>query len=42
LINPRDPRLSPDGKRLLLVMGLAADGQLWIYDLGGRPHCRLW
>jgi serine/threonine-protein kinase len=33
--NPRDPRLSPDGKHLLLVTG--ADGALWSYDLGGRP-----
>jgi serine/threonine protein kinase/Tol biopolymer transport system component len=37
LIHPRDPRLSPDGKRLLLVTGLSADGDLWSYDLGGRP-----
>jgi serine/threonine protein kinase/Tol biopolymer transport system component len=37
LINPRDPSLSPDGKRLLLVTDLSADGDLWSYDLGGRP-----
>jgi serine/threonine-protein kinase len=37
LPNPRDPRLSPDGKRLLLVTGGDEDGDLWIYDLGGRP-----
>jgi Tol biopolymer transport system component len=36
--NPRDPHLSPDGTRLLLVTGLpGADGELWSYDLGGRP-----
>jgi serine/threonine-protein kinase len=35
--NPRDPRLSPDGTRLLLVTGAFSDGDLWSYDLGGRP-----
>jgi Tol biopolymer transport system component len=35
--NPRDPRLSPDGTRLLLVTGSITDGDLWSYDLGGRP-----
>jgi serine/threonine-protein kinase len=35
--NPRDPRLSPDGQRLLLVSGLENDGDLWSYDLRGRP-----
>ena len=35
--NPRDPRLSPDGTRLLLVTGPIADADLWSYDLGGRP-----
>jgi Tol biopolymer transport system component len=35
--NPRYPRLSPDGKRLLLVTGPADDGDLWNYDLSGRP-----
>jgi eukaryotic-like serine/threonine-protein kinase len=34
---PRDPRLSPDGRRLLLTTGLAADSDLWVYDLAGRP-----
>jgi Tol biopolymer transport system component len=34
---PRDPRLSPDGTRLLLTTGSLADGDLWVYDLGGRP-----
>ena len=37
VVNGRDPRLSPDGKHLLLVTGLLADGELWNYDLGGRP-----
>jgi serine/threonine-protein kinase len=35
--NPRDPRLSPDGERLLLVTGTENDGDLWSYDLRGRP-----
>jgi serine/threonine-protein kinase len=35
--NPRDPRLSPDGQRLLLVMGPEADGDLWNFDMRGRP-----
>jgi serine/threonine-protein kinase len=35
--NPRDPRLSPDGTRLLLVTGAIGDGDLWSYDLGGQP-----
>jgi hypothetical protein len=34
---PRDPRLSPDGTRLLLTTGALADGDLWVYDLRGRP-----
>jgi dipeptidyl aminopeptidase/acylaminoacyl peptidase len=37
LESPRDPRLSPDGIRLLLVTGNEADGDLWNYDLRGRP-----
>jgi hypothetical protein len=37
VVNGRDPRLSPDGKHLLLVTGLLSDGELWNYDLGGRP-----
>jgi Tol biopolymer transport system component len=37
VVNGRDPRLSPDGKHLLLVTGLLADGDLWNYDLAGRP-----
>jgi serine/threonine-protein kinase len=35
--NPRDPRLSPDGERLLLVTGTENDADLWSYDLRGRP-----
>jgi len=35
--NPRDPRLSPDGNRLLLVTGPGNEGDLWSYDLRGRP-----
>ena len=34
---PRNPRLSPDGKRLVLV----AAGDLWEYDLQGRPPVKL-
>jgi Tol biopolymer transport system component len=34
---PRDPRLSPDGRRLLLTTGTANNGDVWIYDFGGRP-----
>ena len=35
--NPRDPTLSPDDRRLLLVTGSEDDGDLWNYDLSGRP-----
>ena len=34
---PRNPRLSPDGRRLALV----EDGDLWVFDLDGRPPIRL-
>ena len=34
---PRSLRLSPDGRRLLLVSGPPADGDVSIFDLGGRP-----
>jgi len=37
VVNGRDPRLSPDGKHFLLVTGLVGAGELWNYDLGGRP-----
>ena len=29
----RDPRLSPDGQRLVLTTGPVGDGDLWSYDL---------
>jgi Tol biopolymer transport system component len=35
--NPRDPRLSPDGTRLAVTTGSFSDGDVWIYDLAGRP-----
>jgi serine/threonine-protein kinase len=35
--NPRDPSLSPDGTRLLLTTGPTTGGQIWSYDLRGRP-----
>jgi Tol biopolymer transport system component len=35
--NPRDPRLSPEGGRLLLTTERLGDGDLWAYDLAGRP-----
>jgi hypothetical protein len=31
------PRISPDGKRLALIVNT----DLWVYDLGGRPPIRL-
>ena len=34
---PMNPRLSPDGRRLALV----EDGDLWVFDLDGRPPIRL-
>ena len=33
----RDPRLSPDGRRLLLAEGSMQDLHLWMHDLGGSP-----
>jgi serine/threonine-protein kinase len=33
----RDPRLSPDGERLLLTKGPINDGSVWVYDLRRRP-----
>jgi serine/threonine-protein kinase len=38
VVNGRDPRLSPDGKHLALVTGPVGAGELWNYDLGGRPR----
>ena len=37
LDNPSFPRMSPDGRRLALTVG----GNLWVYDLDGRPPIRL-
>jgi serine/threonine-protein kinase len=37
VVNARDPRLSPDGTRLVLTTGPFNDGDVWVYDLGGRP-----
>ena len=34
---PREPRLSPDGRRLVLTVGPFNDGDVWIYGLDGRP-----
>jgi WD40 repeat protein len=39
--NPRDPALSPDGTRLALTIGPPSDGDVWSYDLRGRPPIRL-
>jgi serine/threonine-protein kinase len=35
--NARDPRLSPDGRRLLLTTGPSGDAEIWLYNLDGRP-----
>lgn len=32
-----DPRLSPDGTRVVVSIGTAGDGHVWAYDLRGRP-----
>jgi dipeptidyl aminopeptidase/acylaminoacyl peptidase len=37
LAYPQNPRLSPDGKRVALMLG----GNLWVYDLTGRPPVKL-
>jgi serine/threonine-protein kinase len=37
VLNARDPRLSPDGRRLLLTTGPAGETEIWLYDLGNRP-----
>jgi Tol biopolymer transport system component len=37
---PRDPALSPDGTRLALATG-SNNGEIWSYDLRGRPPIRL-
>ena len=42
LENPRGIRLSPDGRRVVLVSGQGNDaGDLWVYDRDGRPPIRL-
>jgi Tol biopolymer transport system component len=37
LPDPQNPRLSPDGNRVALMLG----GNLWVYDLTGRPPVKL-
>ena len=37
LDQPRNPRLSPDGKRLAVVVA----ENLWVYDVAGRPPIKL-
>ncbi len=37
LDEPSNPRLSPDGRRLALVVA----GDIWVFDLEGRPPIRL-
>ena len=39
--SPRDPRVSPNGERLLLTTGGGNDSDVWSYDLEGRPPIRL-
>jgi Tol biopolymer transport system component len=34
---PREVRLSPDGRRLVIVTGEPNTGSLWIYNFDGRP-----
>jgi len=35
---PADPRISPDGTRLVLTVGSSVGaGTIWVYDLSGRP-----
>src|SRR6185369_14474056 len=41
LEDPRDPALSPDGTRLALSTGPIQQGDIWSYDLRGRPPIRL-
>jgi Tol biopolymer transport system component len=38
LDNPRYPRLSPDGHRLVATLGPAQEGQIWVYDLTGAAQ----
>jgi serine/threonine-protein kinase len=37
LVQPQNPRVSPDGRRLALSVGPVGGWDLWIYDLSGRP-----
>jgi serine/threonine-protein kinase len=37
LEEPADPRLSPDGTRVVATLGPFGEGQPWIYNLRGRP-----
>jgi serine/threonine-protein kinase len=37
LEQPTDPRLSPDGTRVVVTIGAFGEGRVWIYDLRGRP-----
>lgn len=37
LDEPDDPRLSPDGTRVVVTVGVVGEGRLWAYDLRGRP-----
>jgi serine/threonine-protein kinase len=37
LDRPTDPRLSPDGTRVVVTIGAFGEGRVWIYDLRGRP-----
>jgi dipeptidyl aminopeptidase/acylaminoacyl peptidase len=32
---PRNPRISPDGRRVALTVGPPGQGQIWVYDLSG-------
>ena len=41
LDTPRYPRLSPDGRRLALVVGPFDAGNIWVQDLTGRPPIKL-
>ena len=34
----RNPRLSPDGRRLALTVGTSGHADIWIYDLAGAPQ----
>jgi Tol biopolymer transport system component len=37
LQNPQGPRLSPDGRRLVVAINPGDGSDLWVYDLAGRP-----